>query len=1593
MERETAHSLSRREFLGASVIILLPVAASASETRTRYADTLWVLEPTGRLPRPLRMDFLLRTDEDMLIDRRKRAISIRVFHAPALGSLRLENVPIHLLQRIPSNFRDGVPGLYIGPASSPGLPCTVCFPPQHLAEQVFAACDFEEVSQQLRIKGTIPLRRLARLAGNSKLDITIPPGMAPFWHGYLPLDATNILTWRNVALKPDVKNLPDGSPSQFIEAPLGMLLVPTTKCTVKFDSSVGRLVTDHEQRIQRMPLWAARMTAQTKSKDAESTTVGFDVRRRPQTESGVSDQVACCASDYNDSLTYLPKDSDANKIVNPDSYLDPCQPLVTVKHAMISSIGLHADIQTAVRRPEVGIEKWTHRIRFGRDLEATVAYGGLLWPFLIPAVLIQRRNREIHEVAAPENAKTLSVATLRETWLVELKQQYWDYAKLEPEKYGADTADKPLMGMRWPFRRVEVQETQTQPLNVNCIRFESEECGGSARYAWLCLERGHVPVRFHVKVTDRNGSTREATCPMFWVSKVVVTKDDPSSDKVLREAMAEYETGVPRTPDPDNLPKPTKGPYPGRTMNLGGFPLTMVSERSGLEGDAKEPNPPPVVHDVVFGIESTVENNWNHSTARTDGSDWEARIHPTMESASATSRSISPLFAGAPDAEVRVKYTDEFAKFGLMPRTKNKGKPFDEAPHKNPTDSILSVLNDPPKLPFPQAPSSSLINPTVTVGTLSRTLGPMGLAAGQLQEVANLAKDFFASVKDGCDILGCVGLGDVVAPIRDATKVAEQLPTMLAREVERVRAPLDKLTEISDALRQFEHVADFRELAQTWTDRSAMLVRAFRDENTKVRSTIKTMTLFALHVDRARKTLGMSLVGSIPREAIERIRATVSDQDEIKEIIIAWNEVQNVRTLEDVFAGYVDELHAVLHAKIAGGIAQFEYASKPLIEYIQDRGGSEVRTREEQLRDLARWIESWMQREIEANAHRLMSGWAKAVSLVSAELQQNAAQVEAWASVARGVLGDIERVRDTAEQLLHDVQTLDPRRIVDAAGQLDDNLTLLKDVLGNPKSILAARLGAVSKQVESYYGSLRSQLADATCAARLAYDKAIKDVMRDIKIKADNEVNEALLESLLAWHSTPDPTLARQALAVMLRGAVERELTTVLQEPSKRLDAKLKDWREQATEAISKAESAVKEFGSNVVVEGWKAISSAISPVAKNLTDQYEEVRDLSKKLKKELEDATTPTLFHISHRWGTTLQEAGPFVPRRGRFPAQASAIAKAGQANDLEFALDIEMDASLIEQRVDTRSVVHVALRDFDLRLIGGSPFLTVAVERLAFTSVNGAAPVVDLKIASIAFGQGLAMLAELARAISPKNGPKIDIDSRGISAGFGFGFDKIAAGAFGLRDLRFGLHLLLPFTGERATVELGISSRAAPFLVNIGIFGGGGFFALRVSAKGVESMEASIEFGGLFELDVVVASGRAEVLAGIYYRRAADALTISGYVRASGRIVVLGFFKASIELFVGITYEKRGRQSVVYGEARVTIEISLFFFDISVGFSVRHEFQGSTSDESTRLSSNTSVRTTMRHIGDSVQSPERNLAAWADNCILFNELQEGP
>ena len=60
-----------------------------------------------------------------------------------------------------------------------------------------------------------------------------------------------------------------------------------------------------------------------------------------------------------------------------------------------------------------------------------------------------------------------------------------------------------------------------------------------------------------------------------------------------------------------------------------------------------------------------------------------------------------------------------------------------------------------------------------------------------------------------------------------------------------------------------------------------------------------------------------------------------------------------------------------------------------------------------------------------------------------------------------------------------------------------------------------------------------------------------------------------------------------------------------------------------------------------------------------------------------------------------------------------------------------------------------------------------------------------------------------------------------------------------------------------------------------ITVGFLGGGGFFALGVSAKGVDQIEAAIEFGGNLSLNLGIASGGVYIMAGIYFKMTGNSL----------------------------------------------------------------------------------------------------------------------
>lgn len=246
-----------------------------------------------------------------------------------------------------------------------------------------------------------------------------------------------------------------------------------------------------------------------------------------------------------------------------------------------------------------------------------------------------------------------------------------------------------------------------------------------------------------------------------------------------------------------------------------------------------------------------------------------------------------------------------------------------------------------------------------------------------------------------------------------------------------------------------------------------------------------------------------------------------------------------------------------------------------------------------------------------------------------------------------------------------------------------------------------------------------------------------------------------------------------------------------------------------------------------------------------------------------------------------------------------------------------------------------------------------MTVEFGELLFRAEGGRKLEVGAQDVTLSFSGPLAFVNSL-QSILPTNGfddpPYVTVDGQGVVAGYTLGIPSVGVGIFSIQNIGLAAAISIPFTDRPAGVRFAISERHKPFLVTVSLFGGGGFFALAVSANGLEQIEAAIEFGGNIALNLVIASGGVYVMAGIYFALTANSVTLTGYLRCGGYLEVLGLISVSVEFYLAFTYrDKNPGGSEVWGQATLTVCVKVAFFSKSVSLSVERRFAGSDGDPS--------------------------------------------
>jgi hypothetical protein len=200
--------------------------------------------------------------------------------------------------------------------------------------------------------------------------------------------------------------------------------------------------------------------------------------------------------------------------------------------------------------------------------------------------------------------------------------------------------------------------------------------------------------------------------------------------------------------------------------------------------------------------------------------------------------------------------------------------------------------------------------------------------------------------------------------------------------------------------------------------------------------------------------------------------------------------------------------------------------------------------------------------------------------------------------------------------------------------------------------------------------------------------------------------------------------------------------------------------------------------------------------------------------------------------------------------------------------------------------------------------------------------------------------------------EDGPYIELSPTQVKAGFDLSIPNVEVGICNITNMSLGAAVTLPFTGAPLTLSFNFCTRENPFLLTVSIYGGGGYFMMVTTLKGIQSIEAAFEFGAAVSLNVGVASGGVSVMGGFYFKLELvdgdEMITLTGYLRINGRLSILGIITVSLEFYLALTAViYQGKVQKMEGEATLKVKVEVLFFSKTVKVSVRKELKGADAD----------------------------------------------
>lgn len=234
--------------------------------------------------------------------------------------------------------------------------------------------------------------------------------------------------------------------------------------------------------------------------------------------------------------------------------------------------------------------------------------------------------------------------------------------------------------------------------------------------------------------------------------------------------------------------------------------------------------------------------------------------------------------------------------------------------------------------------------------------------------------------------------------------------------------------------------------------------------------------------------------------------------------------------------------------------------------------------------------------------------------------------------------------------------------------------------------------------------------------------------------------------------------------------------------------------------------------------------------------------------------------------------------------------------------------------------------------------------------FTSSSGAKSNVQVNVGQPTFLGALAFIGSLEQFLSDigGSGVSINVGPTQISTSISLALPSVGCGVFNLENLALSASVVIPFLGGSTVATFGFCSADQPFALTVMCFGGGGYCLVGLSLNHLQSLTASLDFEGQLALDLGVASGGVSAMAGITFAYVeGSGSTLTGFVRITGEVEVLGILSISLELQLMLSYS----DPVATGTATMTVSVSLCCFSVSVPITVQKSFGGGSSSHALR------------------------------------------